>query len=107
MHGRCAICDVLNRLATVEHRAHSQADQTRIMCRVWGVEMRQNDHVLDQVEDQEAADRQTASLAGVAITLLLLVVGLFLVHELHAKGMIEDCLLSGRSNCDAVLANMP
>ena len=27
-------------------------------------------------EDEDAADRQTASLAGVAITLLLLVVGL-------------------------------
>ena len=58
-------------------------------------------------EDQESADRQTASLAGVAITLLLLVVGLFLVRELHDKAMIEDCLLSGRSNCDAVLNNLP
>ena len=37
-------------------------------------------------EDDEAANRQTASLGGVAITLLLLVVGLFLVRELHAKG---------------------
>ena len=69
--------------------------------------MHQNDHVLDEIEDREAADRQTASLAGVAITLLLLVVGLFLVHELHNKAMIEDCLLSGRSNCDAVLSNLP
>ena len=47
-------------------------------------------------QDEEAADRQTASLAGVAITLLLLVVGLFLVHELHAKVAIEDCLMAGR-----------
>jgi uncharacterized membrane protein len=69
--------------------------------------MRQNDRLLDEVEDQESADRQTASLAGVAITLLLLVVGLFLVHELHNKAMIEDCLLSGRSNCDAVLNSLP
>lgn len=69
--------------------------------------MRQNDRVLDEIEDQVAADRQTASLAGVAVTLLLLVVGLFLVHELHNKAMIEDCLLSGRSNCDAVLHNLP
>lgn len=69
--------------------------------------MRQHEQVLDEVEDQEAADRQTASLAGVAITLLLLVIGLFLVHELHNKAMVEDCLLSGRSNCDAVLANLP
>jgi len=69
--------------------------------------MRQSDHLLDELEDQEAADRQTASLAGVAITLLLLVVGLFLVHTLHNKAMVEDCLLSGRTNCDAVLTNLP
>ena len=69
--------------------------------------MRQNDRLLDDGEDQESAERQTASLAGVAITLLLLVVGLFLVHELHDKAVIEDCLLSGRSNCDAVLSSLP
>ncbi len=51
-------------------------------------------------EDEEAANRQTASLAGVAITLLLLVVGLFLVRELHAKAVIEDCLMAGRTHCD-------
>ena len=46
---------------------------------------------------RRAANRQTASLAGVAITLLLLVVGLFLVRELHNKSLIEDCLMSGRT----------
>jgi uncharacterized membrane protein len=55
-------------------------------------------------EDLKAADRQTASLAGMAITLLVVVVSLFLLKELHNKAMIEDCLLSGRSNCDAVVA---
>ncbi len=35
-----------------------------------------------------------------AITLLLLVVGLFLVRELHAKVAIEDCLMAGRLHCD-------
>ena len=39
-------------------------------------------------EDEETANRQTASLGGVAITLLLLVLGLFLVRELHAKGVV-------------------
>ena len=38
-----------------------------------------------------------------AITLLLLVVGLFLVRELHAKALIEDCLMSGRINCDSLV----
>lgn len=54
-------------------------------------------------DDQEGADRQTASLAGLAVALLLVVVGLFLVHELHCKAVVEDCLMSGRTNCDAVL----
>ena len=53
--------------------------------------------------DDEAANRQTASLAGVAITLLLLAVGLFLVRELHAKAAIEDCLMAGRIQCDRLV----
>jgi uncharacterized membrane protein len=56
-----------------------------------------------QVEEQEAANRQTASLAGVAITLLLLVIGLFLVRALHTQSALEDCLMAGRSNCDQVV----
>jgi len=56
--------------------------------------------ILREEEDEAAADRQTASLAGVAVTLVLLIVGLFLVRELHAKAAIEDCLMAGRSNCD-------
>lgn len=54
-------------------------------------------------DDQEGADRQTASLAGLAVALLLVVIGLFLVRQLHAKAVIEDCLLSGRSNCDVAM----
>ena len=56
-----------------------------------------------QDDDQEGADRQTASLAGLAFALLLVVVGLFLVHTLHRKAVVEDCLLSGRTNCAPVV----
>jgi hypothetical protein len=58
---------------------------------------------LDEAEAEEEANRQTASLAGIAITLLLLVIGLFLIRELHAKAQIEDCLMAGRSNCDILV----
>ncbi len=58
---------------------------------------------LDEDEAQEEANRQTASLAGVAVTLLLLVLGVFLVHALHTEAAVEDCLLAGRSNCDMML----
>jgi hypothetical protein len=54
-------------------------------------------------DDEETANRQTASLAGVAVTLLLLVLGLFLVRELHAKATIEDCLMAGRNYCDLLV----
>ena len=54
------------------------------------------------IERDEDADRQTASLAAVAVTLLLLVIGLFLVRVLHHTATIEDCLLSGRTNCITV-----
>ena len=57
-------------------------------------------------KDYEAADRQTASLAGMAVTLLIVVVCLFLLRQLHHKGAIEDCLLAGRANCDAVVAKL-
>ncbi len=56
-----------------------------------------------RADDYDDADRQTASLAGVAIALFLIVIGLALVHALHAQARLEDCLLSGRTNC-AVIA---
>ena len=49
------------------------------------------------------ADRQTASLGGLAIVLALLVLGLLLFHELRVKSAVEDCLLLGRRDCDTVL----
>jgi hypothetical protein len=54
--------------------------------------------------NDEAADRQTARLGGVAITLLLPVVSLFLVRELRGKVPIEDCLIAGRVNCNLLAA---
>ncbi len=49
--------------------------------------------------DRREANRQTASLGGLAIALLLVVVGLYLVRHLHAEAVLEDCLMSGQSNC--------
>ncbi len=55
--------------------------------------------LLDERDEDRAENRQTTSLFGIVIILLLLVVGLFLVQQLRASGVIEDCLLSGRTNC--------
>ena len=59
---------------------------------------------LEPVPDDKTAERQTASLAGIVIVLLLLVAGLFLIQQLHKATSIEDCLLAGRGNCAALLS---
>jgi hypothetical protein len=55
--------------------------------------------------EQEEADRLTGSLAGLAAALLLLVIGLHVVYHLESKAAIEDCLMAGRINCDALVVN--
>ena len=54
-------------------------------------------------EERAEANRVTASLAGLAAALLLIVLGLFLVHHLNAAARIEDCLMAGRNNCDQLI----
>jgi hypothetical protein len=56
----------------------------------------------DRPESDDA--RLTASLAGLAVTLALLVGGLVLVHGLHAQAQLEDCLLAGWRVCTVPLA---
>jgi hypothetical protein len=55
-------------------------------------------HIL---EDPElAANRQTASLAALALLLGLIVAALFLVDHLRVETQRQDCLLSGRTACE-------
>jgi hypothetical protein len=58
---------------------------------------------LTREEEDEEANRLTASLAGLAAALFLLVIGLHVVHHLATKAAIEDCLMAGRINCDALV----
>jgi hypothetical protein len=61
--------------------------------------------LLDDTGEKDA-ERQPASLGGVAIMLLLLVVGLFLIREMHANDAIEDGLLAGRMNDGLLVATL-
>jgi hypothetical protein len=47
----------------------------------------------------EQEGRVTASLAGLAFVLVLVIVGLLLVRVLKKQSELEDCLMSGRTNC--------
>jgi hypothetical protein len=50
----------------------------------------------------DAAQRQTLSLAGLAVTLAVLVASVYLVQRLSHTTRVEDCLMANRLNCDRV-----
>ena len=47
-------------------------------------------------------ENRTPAMAGLAIVVVLLVVGLWLTHELRTASKMQDCLMSGRTNCNVV-----
>ena len=44
------------------------------------------------------------AIAGLAIAVVLLLVGLWLSRELTATSKMQDCLMSGRTNCAVIPA---
>jgi hypothetical protein len=51
--------------------------------------------------NQDAANRQSQSLAALAVTLGLVVISLYLIQRLRAEAAFQDCVLSGHSWCVA------
>jgi hypothetical protein len=51
---------------------------------------------------RESRESNTPAIAGLAIAAVLLVVGLWLAHELRAASKMQDCVLSGRTNCNEI-----
>ena len=45
-------------------------------------------------------DRQTSSLAAIAVLLVLLICGLAIAKALRDSTRLEDCLMAGRTNCE-------
>jgi hypothetical protein len=50
-------------------------------------------------DDSETDDRRTAALMGLALVLSLAIAGVILVRDLGKEARLEDCLMSGRTNC--------
>jgi hypothetical protein len=44
-------------------------------------------------------DPRRPAVAGLFITVLLVLGGMFLVHVLSRTGKLQDCVMSGRTNC--------
>jgi hypothetical protein len=56
------------------------------------------------MDDPEQGGNRHAAVAGLAIAAVLLVVGIWLAHELTAASKLQDCLMSGRTNCAVIPA---
>ncbi len=55
----------------------------------------------DQPDNDNQGSRRGAVIALLAVVLLG-VLGYFLAHELSASARLQDCVLSGRTNCAPV-----
>jgi hypothetical protein len=51
-------------------------------------------------EDTEAPPTRRGALVGLVVVLLLVVGGLLLTRVLRGMSQLQDCALSGRSNCN-------
>ncbi len=52
--------------------------------------------------DPEQGDNRRGAIAGLIIAVVLLVVGVWLAHDLTAASKMQDCLMSGRTNCNTI-----
>jgi hypothetical protein len=54
------------------------------------------------MDDPEQGGNQRMALVGLAIAVVLLGIGVWLAHELRAASKLQDCLMSGRTNCNTI-----
>ena len=54
------------------------------------------------MNEPEPKENRRPAMAGLVIAVVRLVVGLWLAHELTAASKMQDCLMSGRTNCNVI-----
>lgn len=50
----------------------------------------------------QSGDNRRGAIAGLIIAVLILGVGWWLARDLTAASKMQDCLMSGRSNCNVI-----
>ena len=55
-------------------------------------------------DDEDLPDRRTAALIGLVVILVLAILAILLVQKLGTQSKVEDCLMSGRTNCAPIEA---
>ena len=52
--------------------------------------------------NQNDGDNRRGAIAGLVIAMVLLAVGIWLARDLSAASKMQDCLMSGRTNCNTI-----
>jgi hypothetical protein len=52
--------------------------------------------------DREEGRSRRGAIAGLLVAAVMLALGLWLAHELTAASKMQDCLMSGRTNCNVI-----
>jgi hypothetical protein len=52
--------------------------------------------------DPEPGDNHRGAIAGLLIVVVLLAVGVWLARDLTAASKMQDCVMSGRTNCNVI-----
>ena len=55
-------------------------------------------------DDQGGERSRSGAVIGLIVILLLVVAAVYLVHALRKESDLEDCLMSGRTNCAPIEA---
>jgi hypothetical protein len=50
----------------------------------------------------KSEENRMPAMVGLVIAVVLLAVGLWLAHELRAASKMQDCVMSGRTNCNVI-----
>jgi hypothetical protein len=52
--------------------------------------------------DPKQGDDRRGAIAGLIIAVVLLAVGIWLARDLTSASKMQDCLMSGRTNCNVI-----
>ena len=63
---------------------------------------RQESRTARKMAESEQGNNRRGAIAGLIIAVVLLAVGIWLARELTAASKLQDCVMSGRTNCNVI-----
>ena len=62
----------------------------------------QNSRECRSMTDPDPGDNRRGAIAGLLVAVVLLALGIWLAHDLTAASKMQDCVMSGRTNCNTI-----